>query len=68
MRALSDPQFATSFFFTMAFAFLSTVLINVIALAIAQALTRKAVSYTHLLMRTTPLRPSRRMTSPDCSR
>ena len=31
VRALSDPQFATSFFFTVAFAFLSTVLINVIA-------------------------------------
>ena len=43
VRALSDPQFSTSFFFTVAFAFLSTVLINVIALAIAQALTRKAL-------------------------
>lgn len=29
VRALSDPQFSTSFFFTVAFAFLSTVLINV---------------------------------------
>ena len=43
VRALTDPQFSTSFFFTVAFAFLSTVLINVIALAIAQALTRKAL-------------------------
>ena len=47
VRALSDPQFATSFFFTVAFAFLSTVLINVIALAIAQALTRKALIQAH---------------------
>ena len=48
VRALSDPQFATSFFFTVAFAFLSTVLINVIALAIAQALTRKALKGTNI--------------------
>ena len=49
VRALSDPQFSTSFFFTVAFAFLSTVLINVIALAIAQALTRKgAQRHQHL--------------------
>ena len=32
----------------MAFAFLSTVLINVIALAIAQALTRKALKGTNI--------------------
>ncbi len=37
-----------SFFFTVAFAFLSTVLINVIALAIAQALTRKALKGTNI--------------------
>ena len=48
VRALSDPQFSTSFFFTVAFAFLSTVLINVIALAIAQALTRKALKGTNI--------------------
>ena len=48
VRALSDSQFATSFFFTVAFAFLSTVLINVIALAIAQALTRKALKGTNI--------------------
>ena len=48
MRALTDPQFSTSFFFTVAFAFLSTVLINVIALAIAQALTRKALKGTNV--------------------
>ena len=48
VRALSDPQFATSFFFTVAFAFLSTALINVIALAIAQALTRKALKGTNI--------------------
>ena len=48
VRALSNPQFATSFFFTVAFAFLSTVLINVIALAIAQALTRKALKGTNI--------------------
>lgn len=48
VRALTDPQFSTSFFFTVAFAFLSTVLINVIALAIAQALTRKALKGTNI--------------------
>lgn len=48
VRALSDPQFSTSFFFTVSFAFLSTVLINVIALAIAQALTRKALKGTNI--------------------
>ena len=48
VRALSDSQFTTSFFFTVAFAFLSTVLINVIALAIAQALTRKALKGTNI--------------------
>lgn len=48
VRALSDSQFSTSFFFTVAFAFLSTVLINVIALAIAQALTRKALKGTNI--------------------
>ena len=48
VRALSDSQFSTSFFFTVAFAFLSTVLINVIALAIPQALTRQALKGTNI--------------------
>ena len=48
VRALSDPQFATTFFYTVAFAFLSTVLITVLALAIAQALTRKALKGTNI--------------------
>ena len=42
VRALSDPQFATSFFFTMAFAFLSTVLINVCLLYTSDVYKRQA--------------------------
>ena len=48
VSALSDPQFATSFFFTVACAFLSTVPIIVSALAFAQALTRKARKGTNI--------------------
>ena len=47
ISALTDPRFSQSFFFTVVFAFLSTALINVIALAIAQALTRKGLFGTN---------------------
>ncbi|WP_417574984.1 carbohydrate ABC transporter permease [Paratractidigestivibacter sp.] len=45
--ALADTQFTASFFFTVAFTVVSVVLINVIALAIAQALTRKGLKGTN---------------------
>ncbi len=47
VEAFQDPEFAHAFWLTALFAFLSTVLINVIALAIALALTRKGVKGTN---------------------
>ena len=46
--ALSDPEFAHAFWLTAGFALTTMVLINVIALAIALALTRKGVKGTNV--------------------
>ena len=47
VAAFSDPQFAHDFWYTALFALVSTVLINVLALAIALALTRKNLKGTN---------------------